>query len=64
MDRSARTEFKLYQYDPSVAAAATFAGLFGVLAILHGYQLAHYHPWFLIPLFVGSVCKCDHIKSR
>ncbi|KAH8667792.1 RTA1 like protein-domain-containing protein [Ilyonectria robusta] len=42
-----------YHYDPSLVAAATFAGLFGVSGFIHLYQLAKGRTWYFIPFVIG-----------
>jgi len=48
----------LYKYDPSLPAAAIFAGLFIVTTVLHLFQLIRARTLFMIPLTVGGFCPC------
>jgi hypothetical protein len=50
------TEFTFYYYDPSLAAGAIFAALFGLTTFLHLYQLLRTRTWFMIPFAIGGVC--------
>lgn len=52
-----KSNFFLYQYEPSVAAAALFIGLFGVTTTLHAYQMMRTRTWFFIPFVLGGLCK-------
>ncbi|KAJ9615378.1 hypothetical protein H2200_001453 [Cladophialophora chaetospira] len=47
-------DFKLYRYDPSLAAAVIFVALFVAVSILHPYQLLRTRTWFFIPFVVGG----------
>jgi hypothetical protein len=50
------TEFTFYYYDPSLAAGAIFAVLFGLTTVLHLYQLLRTRTWFMVPFAIGGVC--------
>lgn len=50
-----------YHYDPSLVAAATFAGLFGVSGFIHLYQLAKGRTWYFIPFVIGVFCALHPI---
>jgi hypothetical protein len=50
-------EFIFYYYTPSTAAAVIFTVLFGLSSILHFYQLVRTRTWFMIPFFIGAICK-------
>jgi hypothetical protein len=54
--KMAVTEFTFYYYDPSLAAGAIFAALFGLTTFLHLYQLLRTRTWFMIPFAIGGVC--------
>lgn len=48
------TDFQLYRYDPSLAAAIIFIGLFFLASFLHLYQLLRTRTWFFIPFVIGG----------
>ncbi|OAP63850.1 hypothetical protein AYL99_03077 [Fonsecaea erecta] len=48
------SDFKLYRYDPSLAAAVIFVTLFALASFLHTYQLLRTRTWFMIPFCVGG----------
>ncbi|KAI8155853.1 Protein RTA1 [Colletotrichum sp. SAR 10_65] len=41
-----------YHYDPSLAAAITFAALFGISSVLHVFQTIRARTWYFIPFVV------------
>jgi hypothetical protein len=47
-------DFKLYRYDPSLAAASIFIVLFFLASTLHTYQLLRTRTWFFIPFCIGG----------
>lgn len=47
--------FKLYRYDPSIAAAVIFIIAFTLTTLLHGYQMIRTRTWFFIPFFIGGI---------
>jgi hypothetical protein len=49
--------FKLYRYDPNLAANIVFVVLFAVLSIGHVFLLLRKRTWYFIPFVVGCVCK-------
>ncbi|KAL4809807.1 RTA1 like protein-domain-containing protein [Aspergillus unguis] len=50
-------EFTFYYYTPSAAAGGIFAGLFGVCALLHLFQLLKTRTWFMIPFAIGAALE-------
>ncbi|KAE8391243.1 RTA1 like protein-domain-containing protein [Aspergillus alliaceus] len=46
--------FKLFHYDPSLAAAVIFIICFLATTILHTYQLFRTRTWFFIPFLLGG----------
>lgn len=48
--------YKLYQYDPSMAAAVIFILLFVVSSLLHTYQLIRTRTLYFIPFVIGIYC--------
>lgn len=55
-------DFKLYRYDPNMAATVIFIVLFATVTILHTYQLLRTRTWYFIPFVVGGYCKCNFRK--
>lgn len=55
-----KSNFFLYQYEPSVAAAALFIGLFAITTALHLYQMIRTRTWFFIPFVCGGICKLSN----
>ncbi|CAH0046582.1 unnamed protein product [Clonostachys solani] len=53
-----------YLYDPSLAAAATFAALFGISTACHLFQLCQSKTWYFIPFFIGSIFEVAGYASR
>ncbi|KIX99097.1 uncharacterized protein Z520_05558 [Fonsecaea multimorphosa CBS 102226] len=56
--------FKLYRYDPSLAAAVIFIALFALASLLHTYQLLRTRTWFLIPFCVGGYFEAAGYVGR
>ncbi|GCB24955.1 protein RTM1 [Aspergillus awamori] len=54
---SENSEFKLYRYDPSIAAAVVFIILFLAAAGIHTFQVARTRAWFVIPFVIGGHCE-------
>jgi hypothetical protein len=50
-------DFKLYRYNPSMAAAVIFIVLFFLITTLHFYQMMRTRTWIFIPFVIGGVCK-------
>ena len=48
------TDFKLYRYSPSLAAAILLNILFFLASFLHLYQLLRTRTWFFIPFAIGG----------
>ncbi|KAL4975929.1 RTA1 like protein-domain-containing protein [Aspergillus desertorum] len=46
--------WKAYLYDPSMAAAAIFIVLYGIVTALHSYHLFRTRTWFFIPMVLGG----------
>lgn len=49
-------DFKLYRYDPSMAAAIVFIVLFLIVTALHFYQMMRTRTWIFVPFVLGGVC--------
>jgi hypothetical protein len=50
-------DFKLYRYDPSLAANVVFVVLFAAVAIGHTVLLTKKRVWYFIPFVIGCICK-------
>lgn len=50
-------DFKLYRYDPSLAAAIIFCILFLIITSIHLYQMVRTKTWILVPFVIGGSCK-------
>lgn len=48
--------FKLYRYDPSLAANIVFIVLFAAVSIGHAVFLFHRRTWSFIPFLLGCMC--------
>ena len=57
MTNSSPPTYKLYKYDPSLAAAVIFCLLYLCTTIWHCYQMWRNKTWFLIWLVIGGLCK-------
>lgn len=51
------SDFKLYRYVPSMAAAVIFALLFLIITAIHLYQMVRTKTWIFIPFTIGGLCK-------
>ncbi|KAF9049642.1 RTA1-domain-containing protein [Hymenopellis radicata] len=49
--------FQLYQYTPSVAAAAIFAVIFFGAGAVHGVQIIRTKGWFFTAMFIGAIME-------
>ena len=49
--------FKLYRYDPSLAANIVFIVLFAAATIGHIYLLIRKKVWYFISFVLGCTCK-------
>lgn len=56
-DNGGTIDFKLYRYNPSMAAAVIFTILFLLISGLHLYQMFRTRTWILIPFVIGGFCK-------
>lgn len=50
------TDFELYRYSPSMAAAIIFIILFLIVTAIHSYQLLRTRLWIFIPFVLGGFC--------
>ncbi|KAF3387359.1 Protoporphyrin uptake protein 1 [Penicillium rolfsii] len=60
--------YKLYNYNPSGAAAIPFAALFGLATVIHIVQMFRARSWFMISFTIGGVFEaigylCRYINS-
>jgi hypothetical protein len=46
----------LWHYVPSLPAAITFATLFGLATIAHGWKMLTTRMWFCLPFVIGGIC--------
>ncbi|KAF2492802.1 RTA1-domain-containing protein [Lophium mytilinum] len=60
----ADTVGKYYDYDPSKVAAVIFLGIFGILTLLHLYQMLRTSAWYLIPFCLGGVLEIIGYLAR
>lgn len=51
------SEYKLYDYNPSEAAAIVFAGVFAVTTLAHVFQMIRKRTWYFTPFIIGGLCK-------
>lgn len=58
-DNGGSIDFKLYRYNPSMAAAVIFIILFFLVSALHFYQMVRTRTWIFIPFVLGGFCKCS-----
>ncbi|OKL62593.1 hypothetical protein UA08_02373 [Talaromyces atroroseus] len=63
-DDSQQVTYALYRYTPSIAAAAVFAGIFFLLAILHTVLLFRYRARFFTPYIVGLLFETAGYIAR
>ncbi|GAB7331591.1 hypothetical protein MBLNU13_g02970t1 [Cladosporium sp. NU13] len=54
-DEQAESSFKLYHYDPSVAAAVVFVILFLATTLYHVWQMAKQRTWFFTAFIIGGI---------
>ncbi|KAF7556068.1 hypothetical protein G7Z17_g1688 [Cylindrodendrum hubeiense] len=53
-----------YLYDPSLAAAALFAALFGISSAAHLFQLVRNRTWYFIAFFLGALFEVVGYAAR
>ncbi|KAH8700719.1 putative RTM1-like protein [Talaromyces proteolyticus] len=53
------SDFKLYRYDPSMAAAVIFVILFLGATAIHTWQLLQTRTWYFIPFVIGGYYDAD-----
>jgi len=63
MDPNNPHAFVLYRYTPNLAAAVVFIIVFLATTGYHGWQMFSKRSWFMIPFFIGGLCKF-HKKPR
>jgi hypothetical protein len=56
-EEQATSEFKLYHYDPSVAAAVVFVVLFLATSVYHVWQMVKQRTWFFLAFIIGGICE-------
>jgi hypothetical protein len=50
-------DFRLYRYDPSMAAAVIFILAFIVITALHFYQMVRTKTYFFVPFVIGGLLE-------
>ncbi|KAK4495083.1 hypothetical protein PRZ48_013410 [Zasmidium cellare] len=45
----------VYKYTPSIAGAALTAAVFGILTLLHGYQVFRTRTWYFLAFWAGGI---------
>lgn len=55
--------FQYYHYEPSMPAAMIFVIAFFLTTGLHSYQMFRTRTWFMIPFWLGGLCKHKHPAS-
>ena len=48
-------DFKLYRYDPSLAAAIAATIVFALLSIAQIFQMIRLRLWFFVPFSIGCI---------
>lgn len=48
--------YKYYHYDPSGAAAVTFAAVFGLSTVIHLWQMFRTRTFYFTPFIIGGIC--------
>lgn len=48
-----------YDYIPSIPAAVVFIVLFGILTLLHCWQMFRGRTWFFIAFIFGGICEYE-----
>ncbi|QKX61709.1 uncharacterized protein TRUGW13939_08864 [Talaromyces rugulosus] len=49
--------YKLYDYNPSEAAAIVFAAIFAVTTLAHIFQMISRRTWYFTPFIIGGLCE-------
>lgn len=49
--------YKLYQYEPSLAAAVIFVIAFALTTSFHIFQLIKHKTWYMLAFLIGGFCK-------
>jgi hypothetical protein len=52
------SHYQLYQYVPSLPAAAVAIVVFAILTTAHCHRLIKRRAWFCIAFAVGGLCEC------
>lgn len=55
-DQAFEGGFKLYHYNPNLAANTIFVILFGAASIAHLVYLVWKRTWYFIPFVIGCLC--------
>jgi hypothetical protein len=49
--------FKLYRYDPSLAAAIVAVALFTIISFYHVWLMKRHRSWYFTAFIIGGFCK-------
>ncbi|KAI5204219.1 RTA1-domain-containing protein [Aureobasidium subglaciale] len=63
-DSDGTIDFKLYRYDPSMAAAVIFVVAFALATGLHLYQMIRTKTYFFVPFCIGGVFEVIGFAAR
>lgn len=63
-DEQAESSFKLYHYDPSVAAAVVFVFLFLATSLYHVWQMVRQRTWFFTAFIIGGIFEFVGYAAR
>ena len=55
------SDFELYRYTPSLAAAAVSAAVFAILTALHSWRLLRVRAYYFTPFTIGGICKSQYL---
>jgi hypothetical protein len=56
-------DHKVYNYDPSEAAAVVFLISFIVTTLFHLYQMIRTKTWYFIAFVIGGFCKSFSLSA-
>ncbi|KAH7162030.1 RTA1 like protein-domain-containing protein [Dactylonectria estremocensis] len=56
--------YQLYHYDPSLAAAAIFAVIFGISGLVHSYQMVKGRTWYFLAFLIGVLFEFGGYAAR
>lgn len=63
-DRSAEGfTFRLYQYEPSLAAAIAAMLIFAILTAIHAWRMQKAKAYYFTPFLIGGICGFNRSPS-